>query len=84
MQDNEIDWLRNIPVYHNLNEIIKAMDEATDTWEYECSSPGSLLEDADKVLAGLVYYLTYHYVSPLFQETVYRILDKYCGKPKEK
>lgn len=68
------DPLRNVPVYHNLNEIADAMKRAReddkDEWE---------MSETDRVLAGLVCYLAEHYVSPLFQEPIYQIVDTYCA-----
>lgn len=70
------DWLRNIPVYHHLNEAQTAMNEAVRADEEEHE-----MTDRDTALVALTAYLAEHYVSPLFREWVLQILDVYCGKP---
>jgi hypothetical protein len=72
------DWLRDVPVYGNLNQIANAMNTATeaDRDEFERC-------DSDHVLAGLACYLTENYVPEPLREHILKIVDTYCGKPVE-
>ena len=71
-----MDWLWDIPVYTNLNQVATEMNKAVvaDKDEYERC-------DRDKVLAGLVCYLAENYVPAALKEHVLQVVDTYCDRP---
>jgi hypothetical protein len=74
-----MDWLKDVPVYHNLNEIAEKMSKAV---EHTDEDPlDHQMSDCDAVLAGLVCYLAEHYTINPIREAILEIVDTYCGKP---